>query len=104
MYKEWSKREEKLLLYEFENNIDIAIIKSYHNRSKADIQQKILDIASQMFDKDISIFTIYKKTKIEYKILLKLYNKKKHKKQSLKHVIKSIQEDLILIKNKLDIE
>jgi hypothetical protein len=103
MYKEWSKNEEKLLLYELENNIDYSIIQTYHNRSIEDIKSKILDIAEQMINKNISIFTIYKKTRIKYEILLNLYNKNKNKNKSFIQMIKSISNDVKLIKDKLDI-
>lgn len=55
MNKPWSETEEALLLFEIRNNIDLQIMSAYHKRTIKDIQSKILNIAQNMIENNISV-------------------------------------------------
>jgi len=104
--KLWSKDEEKLLLQEISENIDIEAIAIKHERTIGGIASKINDIAYKMYIDNISIDKIFEKTKIDEKKLEEIIGKKKSKIEDGKNTKKirdSIKlddnSDIIEIKN-----
>ena len=77
--KLWSKDEEKLLLQEISENIDIEAIATKHERTIGGISSKINDIAYKMYIDNISIDKIFEKTKLDEKTIEEVIKKKKAK-------------------------
>ena len=65
--KLWSKDEEKLLLQELSENIDIEQIAINHERTSGGIISRINDIAYKMYIDNISMDEIIEKTKLDEK-------------------------------------
>jgi hypothetical protein len=104
MNNQWTKTEERILLFEIKNGIDPEIMIAYHKRTFDDIFNQINIIASKMIDENISVESISKFTKLPMRDVRKIYNKKSKKQpQSLYSLVKSIKEDIDLIKNKLNL-
>jgi len=66
MGQKWSDEEDKLLLEELNNNIDIEIIAQKHGRTIGGINSRVQEIAYKMYLKNISIEEIIKQTKLDY--------------------------------------
>ena len=86
--KLWSKDEEKLLLQEISENIDIEAIAIKHERTIGGIASKINDIAYKMYIDNISIDKIFEKTKIDEKKLEEIIGKKTSKIEGEKNIKK----------------
>ena len=103
MTRPWSTQEEKLLLFEIKNKIDPIMVTKYHKRTIEDIDNQVINIATKMIDNNISFRVISKITNLDESIIRKIYVNKYSKQQSLFGMIKSIKNDLDMIKQKLDI-
>ena len=101
MNKSWCETEEALLLFEIRNNIDLQIMSAYHKRTIKDIQSKILNIAQNMIENNISVKGVLNLTKLPEKVILNLY-RKKNKKKDIKDVLSDIRKDISYIKSKLN--
>lgn len=105
MQKEWTIKEDSLLLYEIKHNISIDIVKKYHNRDANDIRQRIVKIAERMVENDIEFNTIVKLTKLNEGLVLSLFYKQLNlQKNCRKYIITEIKQDLNLIKKHLKIQ
>jgi hypothetical protein len=62
--KKWTDDEERLLLEELNNNIDIEIIAQKHGRTFGSINSRLKEIACKMYRNNISIEEIIEKTKL----------------------------------------
>jgi hypothetical protein len=69
MGQKWSEEEEKLLLEELNNNIDIETIAQKHSRTIGGINSRRQEIAYKMYLKNISIEEIIKLTKLDYNFI-----------------------------------
>ena len=65
MGQKWSDEEEKLLLQELNDNIDIEIIAQKHNRTIGGINSRRREIAYKMYLKNVSIEEIIRQTKLD---------------------------------------
>ena len=106
MGQKWSDEEEKLLLEELNNNIDIEIIAQKHERTIGGINSRRQEIAYKMYLKKISIEEIIKLTKLDYNYIEQTIQKKqnnklnKNKTKELDNVFISINKsDYIELQN-----
>lgn len=105
MGKTWSDEEEKILLEELKNNIDIEIIAHKHSRTIGGINSRRREIAYKMYLKNVSIEEIIRQTKldnnsIEETITKKQNNPKKIKTKEIDNVFISINKnDYIELQN-----
>jgi len=83
--KLWSKDEEKLLLQELSENLDIEKISINHERTTGGIIAKINDIAYKMYINNISMDEIIEKTKLDEKTIEEVIEKRKLKMESVKN-------------------
>jgi hypothetical protein len=105
MQKEWTIKEDNLLLYEIRHNISIDIVKKYHNRDANDIRQRIVKIAERMVENDIEFNTIIKLTKLNQSLVLNLFCKQQNFHNNCrKYIMTEIKRDLNLIKKHLKIQ
>ncbi len=115
----WSDHEEKILLEELNNNVDIKIIAQKHGRTICAINSRRREIAYKMYLKNVSIEEIIRQTKFDNTYIKELINKrqnnnsKKDKKSNLykKHNVSininkddyiKLQNDIKEIKNTLE--
>lgn len=103
MTKEWSKKEDNLLLYEIKHNISFDIMSKYHNRTEKELNERIIRIAEKMVKANIEFKTILEMTKLQQIVILELFYKHKLYNKQKRYVIKSIKTDLELIKSHLNI-
>jgi hypothetical protein len=100
MGQKWSYEEEKLLLEELNNNIDIEIIAQKHDRTIGGINSRRQEIAYKMYLKKISIEEIIKLTKLDYNYIEQIIQKKQNNKSN-KNKTKELDNVFISI-NKSD--
>jgi hypothetical protein len=100
MGQKWSDEEEKLLLEELNNNIDIEIIAQKHDRTIGGINSRRQEIAYKMYLKKISIEEIIKITKLDYNYIEQIIQKKQNNKSN-KNKTKELDNVFISI-NKSD--
>ena len=77
--KKWTDDEERLLLEELNNNIDIEIIAQKHGRTFGSINSRLKEIACKMHTNNISIEEIIEKTKLGRGTIRHSIEKKKNK-------------------------
>jgi hypothetical protein len=100
MGQKWSDEEEKLLLEELNNNIDIEIIAQKHERTIGGINSRRQEIAYKMYLKKISIEEIIKLTKLDYNYIEQTIQKRQNNKSN-KNKTKELDNVFISI-NKSD--
>jgi hypothetical protein len=100
MGQKWSDEEEKLLLEELNNNIDIEIIAQKHDRTIGGINSRRQEIAYKMYLKKISIEEIIKLTKLDYNYIEQIIQKRQNNKSN-KNKTKELDNVFISI-NKSD--
>ncbi len=100
MGQKWSDEEEKLLLEELNNNINIEIIAQKHDRTIGGINSRRQEIAYKMYLKKISIEEIIKLTKLDYNYIEQIIQKRQNNK-STKNKTKELDNVFISI-NKSD--
>ena len=100
MGQKWSDEEEKLLLEELNNNIDIEIIAQKHDRTIGGINSRRQKIAYKMYLKKISIEEIIKLTKLDYNYIEQIIQKRQNNKSN-KNKTKELDNVFISI-NKSD--
>jgi len=104
MPKEWTMKEDNLLLYEIKHNIGIDIVKKYHKRDINDIRERVIKIAEKMVENDIEFSTIAKLTKLNQGLILGMFCKQQNLyKNRRKYIMTEIKQDLELIKKHLKI-
>lgn len=104
MPKEWTMKEDNLLLYEIKHNISIDIVKKYHKRDVNDIRERVIKIAQKMVENDIEFSTIAKLTKLNQGLILGIFCKQQNLyKNRRKYIMTEIKQDLELIKKHLKI-
>lgn len=74
--KKWSSDEEKILLEELKNNIDIVIIAQNHGRTLGGINSRRRDIAYKMYLDNAPINEIVEKTKLDEEYINQIIDKK----------------------------
>ena len=120
MGQKWSDEEEKILLEELNNNIDIEIIAQNHHRTIGGINSRRQEIAYKMYLKKISFEEIIKQTKLDYNSIEQTIQKRQPKNSKkiktkevdnifisinkndyieLKNDVKSMKSDIYQIKN-----
>jgi hypothetical protein len=106
MGQKWSDEEEILLLEELNNNIDIEIIATKHNRTIGGINSRRQEIAYKMYLKNVSIEEIIRQTKLDNNFIEETIkkrqnnNSKKIKTKELDNVFISINKnDYIELQN-----
>ena len=112
MGQKWSHEEERLLLEELNNNIDIEIISQNHNRTVGGINCRRRDIAYKMYLKNISIKEIIEETKLDEESIKQTierrqnYNSNKNKEIkpnfSIENEISEIKNDIKQLKNTIN--
>ena len=76
--KKWTDNEERLLLAELNNNIDIEIIAQNHNRTKGSIYSRRNHIAYKMYLENIPMEEIIEKTKLDEQRIKEIIEKKQN--------------------------
>ena len=106
MGQKWSDDEERLLLEELNNNIDIKNIAQKHSRTIGGINSRRQEIAYKMYLKKLSIEEIIKQTKLDYYCIQQTIqkrqnnNSKKNKTMEVDNVFISINKnDYIELQN-----
>jgi hypothetical protein len=100
MGEKWCDTEERLLLEELNNNIDIETIAQNHKRTIGGINSRRQYLAYRMYLQNLSIEEITKRTKLDYSCIQQTIQKK-DKHQIKKHTTKVIDNVFISI-NKND--
>ena len=75
----WIEYEEKILLNELQQNIDIGIIAQNHKRTIGGINARRREIAYKMYIQNCSISEIIEKTKLDEKTIEETIDKKNNK-------------------------
>ncbi len=78
MGQKWSDDEERLLLEELNNNIDIENIAQKHSRTVGGINSRRQEIAYKMYLKKLSIEEIIKQTKLDYNCIQQTIQKRQN--------------------------
>ena len=106
MGEKWCDTEERLLLEELNNNIDIETIAQKHSRTIGGINSRRREIVYKMYLKNVSIEEIIKQTKLDYDYIEQTIqkrennNSKKIKTKEIDNVFISINKnDYIELKN-----
>lgn len=118
MGQKWRDEEEKLLLEELDNNIDIERIALKHKRTIGAINARRRLIACKMYLKNISIEEIIRQTKLDNYSIQEIINKKNNSRKiktkkidevnidkkdyiELQNDVKNMKNDIKHIKNTL---
>jgi len=78
MGQKWSEDEERLLVEELNNNIDIETIAQKHSRTIGGINSRLQEIAYKMYIKNISVEEIIKQTKLDYNSIEQIIQKRQN--------------------------
>lgn len=103
MGQKWSNEEEKLLLEELNNNINIEIIAEKHSRTIGGINARRREIAYKMYLKNMSTEEIIKKTKLDNNSIEQTIQKRQNYKTN-KNNYKEVDNVFICINKKDYIE